>query len=102
MLIIQGQKSESSRPSVSPNRGEHGSSDGQGSADLGFKPSLLEEILTEKKLVTIISILLRFFESLYNCIIKNNFLISHSKTYVVGTQKNRLNETFYLSTQNTC
>ena len=77
MLIIQGQKSESSRLSVSPNRGEHGSSDGQGSADLGFKPSLLEEILTEKKLVTIISILLRFSESSYKCIIKNNFLISH-------------------------
>ena len=30
---------------------------------------------------------------------KNNFLIS-TKTYVVGTQKNSLNETVLLSTQN--
>ena len=30
------------------------------------------------------------------------FFISHSKTYVVGTQKNRLNETALLSTQNVC
>ena len=28
------------------------------------------------------------------------FLISQHKTYGVGTQKNRLNETFLLSTQN--
>lgn len=44
------QKSDSGRPSLSPNRGEHGSADGQASTELGFKPSLLEEILTEKKL----------------------------------------------------
>ena len=30
------------------------------------------------------------------------FLYFSSKTYVVGTQKNRLNETVLLSTQNTC
>ena len=30
------------------------------------------------------------------------FSLSSSKTYVVGTQKNRLNETVLLSTQNTC
>ena len=29
-------------------------------------------------------------------------IIFSSKTYVVGTQKNRLNETVLLSTQNTC
>ena len=33
---------------------------------------------------------------------KNNFLISQTKTYVVGTQKNSLNETVLLSTQNIC
>ena len=32
---------------------------------------------------------------------KNNFYFS-TKTYVVGTQKNRLNETVLLSTQNIC
>ena len=32
----------------------------------------------------------------------NYFLYFSSKTYVVGTQKNRLNETVLLSTQNTC
>ena len=32
---------------------------------------------------------------------KNNFLISRPK-HVVGTQKNRLNETVLLSTQNIC
>ena len=32
---------------------------------------------------------------------KNSFLFS-SKTYVVGTQKNRLNKTVLLSTQNIC
>ena len=31
---------------------------------------------------------------------KFNFLISQPKTYVVGTQKNRLNEMVLLSTQN--
>ena len=30
------------------------------------------------------------------------FLYFSSKTYVVGTQKNRLNETVLLSTKNTC
>ena len=30
------------------------------------------------------------------------FLYFSSKTYVVGTQKNRLNETVLLSFQNTC
>ena len=34
---------------------------------------------------------------------KNNFLIFHPKyNYVVGTQKNILNETVLLSTQNIC
>ena len=33
---------------------------------------------------------------------ENYFLYFSSKTYVVGTQKNRLNETVLLSTQNTC
>lgn len=47
---IQSQKSDSGRPSVSPTRGEYGSGDGQGGSELSFKPSLLEEILTEKKL----------------------------------------------------
>ena len=32
---------------------------------------------------------------------ENYFLYFSSKTYVVGTQKNRLNETVLLSTQNT-
>ena len=37
-----------------------------------------------------------------NSVIENyNFHFS-TKTYVVGTQKNRLNETVLLSTQNTC
>ena len=35
------------------------------------------------------------------CIV-NYFLDFSSKTYVVGTQKNSLNETVLLSTQNTC
>ena len=34
--------------------------------------------------------------------LKKYFLYFSSKTYVVGTQKNRLNETVLLSTQNTC
>ena len=33
---------------------------------------------------------------------KNNFLIFSTKTYVVGTQKNRLIEEVLLSTQNIC
>ena len=33
---------------------------------------------------------------------KFNFIFSETKTYVVGTQKNRLNETVLLSTQNIC
>ena len=32
----------------------------------------------------------------------NYFLYFSAKTYVVGTQKNHLNETVLLSTQNTC
>ena len=39
---------------------------------------------------------------LYECVLKNYFLYLSSKTYAVGTQKNRLNETVLLSTQNTC
>ena len=35
-------------------------------------------------------------------IIWRPFSYFSSKTYVVGTQKNRLNETVLLSTQNTC
>ena len=37
-----------------------------------------------------------------NRLTENYFLISQPKTYVVGTHKNRLNETVLLSTQNTC
>ena len=33
---------------------------------------------------------------------KNKFSYFSTKTYVVGTQKNRLNETVLLSTQNIC
>ena len=33
---------------------------------------------------------------------KNYFSYSSTETYVVGTQKNRLNETVLLSTQNIC
>ena len=36
------------------------------------------------------------------CIPKNLFSYFSTKTYVVGTQKNRLNETVLLSTQNIC
>ena len=35
-------------------------------------------------------------------ILENYFLYYSSKTYVVGTPKNRLNETVLLSTENTC
>ena len=36
------------------------------------------------------------------CVLENYFLNFSSKTYVVGTQKNRLNEVGFLSTQNSC
>ena len=36
------------------------------------------------------------------CILKKYFLYFSSKTYVVGNQNNRLNQTFLLTTQNTC
>ena len=36
-----------------------------------------------------------------NVATENNFSYFSTKTYVVGTQKNRLNETVLLSTQNT-
>ena len=39
--------------------------------------------------------------SIKECVLENYFLYFSSKTYVVGTQKNRLNETVLLSTQNT-
>ena len=38
----------------------------------------------------------------YKCEIENQFSYFSAKTYVVGTQKNRLNERILLSTQNTC
>ena len=51
-------------------------------------------------LFTLIDTILRpLVKSAY---LKNNFLISQPKRYVVGTQKNRLNETVLLSTQNIC
>ena len=37
--------------------------------------------------------------SRYECILENDFPYFSSKTYVVGTQKNRLNETVLFSTQ---
>ena len=36
------------------------------------------------------------------CVLEKYFLYFSCKTYVVGTQKNRFNETVLLSTQNTC
>ena len=36
------------------------------------------------------------------CLIKNKFAYFSTKTYVVGTQKNRLDETVLLSTQHIC
>ena len=36
------------------------------------------------------------------CVLENYFLYFSSKTYVVDTQKSRLNETVLLCTQNTC
>ena len=38
----------------------------------------------------------------YFKIIKNQFSYFSTKTYVVGTQKNRLNEAVLLGTQNKC
>ena len=40
-------------------------------------------------------------ENIHNFTLKNYFSYFSTKTYVVGTQKNRLNETVLLSTQNT-
>ena len=42
------------------------------------------------------------FEHRQEGVLENYFLYFSSKTYVVGTQKNRLNETVLFSTQNTC
>ena len=36
------------------------------------------------------------------CVLENSLLYFSSKTYVVGAQNNRLNETVLLGTQNTC
>ena len=36
------------------------------------------------------------------CVIENYYFYFSTNTYVVGTQKNRLNEMVLLSTQNTC
>ena len=36
------------------------------------------------------------------CVIEHYFFYFSTKTYVVGTQKNRLNEGVLLSIQNTC
>ena len=36
------------------------------------------------------------------CVIEKLFFYFSTKTYVVGTQKNRLDETVILSTQNIC
>ena len=33
----------------------------------------------------------------YQCVTKINYLFFWTKTYVVGAQKNRLNETFFLA-----
>ena len=38
----------------------------------------------------------------YECVLENQFFHFSYKTYEVGTQKNRLNETVLLSTQNIC
>ena len=40
--------------------------------------------------------------SRYECVFENYFSYFSTKTYVVGTQKNRLNNTVLLSTQNAC
>ena len=36
------------------------------------------------------------------CVFENYYAYFSTKTYVVGTHKNRLNDTVLLSTQNTC
>ena len=36
------------------------------------------------------------------CVLENHISYFSTKTYVVGTQKNRLNETVLLGTQNIC
>ena len=41
-------------------------------------------------------------EQTAQCVTENCFSYFSTKTYVVGTQKNRLDETVLLSTQNTC
>ena len=38
----------------------------------------------------------------YECLTENYFFYFSTRTYVVGTQKNSLNETVLLSTKNTC
>ena len=38
----------------------------------------------------------------YEWVPKNDFSYFSTKTHIVGTQKNRLNETILLSTQNIC
>ena len=42
------------------------------------------------------------FDVYYRTLVKSAFSYFSTKTYVVGTQKNRLNETVLLSTQNIC
>ena len=41
-----------------------------------------------------------FWQGFSECVTKNLFSYFSTKSYVVGTQKNRLNETVLLSTQN--
>ena len=43
-----------------------------------------------------------FSDSIYRPVIKNHFPYFSTKTYVVGTQKNCLNEKVLLNTQNKC
>ena len=43
-----------------------------------------------------------FFRAPDKSVLENYFLYFSSKTYVVGSQKNRLNEMVLLGTQNTC
>ena len=38
----------------------------------------------------------------YDCVLVKYYIYFSSKTYVVGSQKNRLNETVLLMTPNTC
>ena len=42
------------------------------------------------------------FDKTYRCVTENDFPYFSAKTYVVGTQKNRLDERVILSIQNTC